>query len=116
MKEKLFEKIKEYSSFEVLPMHMPGHKRKTIEKKLPFEYDITEIDGFDNLQCPSGILKESMQKATNLFGGDGTFYSVNGSTSGIMGAIRAATKTGDKIIVASIVLHHKENIMGKEHL
>ena len=100
MKEKLIDKIKEYCSLGVLPMHMPGHKRKSIEKSIPYEYDMTEIDGFDNLQSPCEVLKESMDSATSVFGGKGTFYSVNGSTGGILGAIRAITKTGDKVIVA----------------
>ena len=100
MKEELIDKLKKYCDLDVVPMHMPGHKRKSVDKSIPYEYDITEIDGFDNLQSPNGILKESMDYATSVFGGKGTFYSVNGSTGGIMGAIRAITKSGDKVIVA----------------
>ena len=58
--EKLY-KIKENGKY---PMHMPGHKRSSKMQKyanelsLPYEFDITEIDGYDNLHAPEGILKE----------------------------------------------------------
>ena len=45
------------------PFHMPGHKRAEGIKLSfpdPFSVDITEIDGFDNLHHPEGILKDSM--------------------------------------------------------
>ena len=48
------------------PFHMPGHKRAEGIKLSfpdPFSVDITEIDGFDNLHHPEGILKESMKWA-----------------------------------------------------
>lgn len=57
---------------------MPGHKGKTY---LGCEnYDITEIDGADVLYSPNGIIKESENNATSLFGSGHTYYSAQGST------------------------------------
>ena len=48
-----------YGKSDMYPFHMPGHKRKIVDTfPNPFEIDITEIDGFDNLHHAEGILKE----------------------------------------------------------
>lgn len=87
-----------------IPMHMPGHKRNTALapylKRLGADLDITEIDGFDNLHAPSGIIYESMKKAANLRGAKAAFYLVGGSTAGILAGVAATIERGDKVIVA----------------
>lgn len=86
-----------------LPMHMPGHKRN--EERFPHlnalsaAQDITEIDGFDNLHGADGILADSMARAAALWGADRSFYLVNGSSSGLLAAVRAMTKRGDAVLV-----------------
>lgn len=83
------------------PFHMPGHKRNTfLEEKSPYSYDITEIDGFDNLHDAEGILLEGMKKAAKLFQTKNTYYLVNGSTCGLLSAISAVTNPNDTILVA----------------
>ena len=58
-------------------MHMPGHKGAGI---LGFEgMDLTEISGADELFAAEGIIKESEQNASTLFGCP-TYYSTQGST------------------------------------
>lgn len=51
MKKYIDEALYEYSKGEVYPFHMPGHKRSFCPETLknPYEIDITEITGFDNL-------------------------------------------------------------------
>ena len=55
---------------EKIPFHMQRHKRTGALipplAKLGAEYDITEIDGFDNLHNAEGILKNSMRLASKL--------------------------------------------------
>ncbi|MGN1194355.1 MAG: aminotransferase class V-fold PLP-dependent enzyme [Acutalibacteraceae bacterium] len=59
-------------------LHMPGHKGKDF---LGFEkYDITEIDGADSLYHASGIIEESENNASSLFGTGKTCYSCEGSS------------------------------------
>ena len=95
----LYEKLKVYANSDVYPFHMPGHKRIGATA-LPYGIDITEIDGFDNLHEPQGCLKELQEKAAELFGSRYAFALVNGSTVGILSAIRAMTKDGDRVLIA----------------
>lgn len=58
-------------------VHMPGHKGESL---LGFEkYDLTEMEGADDLYHPDGIIKESEDLASSLFGFS-TFYSTEGSS------------------------------------
>jgi arginine/lysine/ornithine decarboxylase len=64
----------------------------------PYAPDITEIHGFDDLSNPLGILKETADLAARLYGSDNAFLLVNGSTVGILTAIGAHAKRGEKIL------------------
>lgn len=103
MKEKsLLSRLKKHSHRHVIPMHMPGHKRNTklLKNALLYNLDITEITGFDNLNNANGILMESQKLASSLFKSLQSFYLVNGSTCGLIAAIRALTVQGDDIIIS----------------
>ncbi len=70
--------VEEYVMRDSVRLHMPGHKGKEFlgcEK-----YDITEIDGADVLYSAKGIIKESEDNASALFGTYKTFYSAEGSS------------------------------------
>ena len=84
---------------------MPGHKRnKEIAQRtgvdLPYEIDITEITGFDDLHHADGIIKEAEEEAARLYHSEETHFLVNGSTVGILSAILGTTRRGDTILVA----------------
>ncbi|MBQ7475076.1 MAG: aminotransferase class I/II-fold pyridoxal phosphate-dependent enzyme [Clostridia bacterium] len=104
MSDPIYEKLKEYEKKGVLPMHMPGHKRRVGDfPHLPSDacsVDITEIDGFDDLGDPRGIIKESEEIASRLWGSKRTFYSVNGSTACVLAAICALCPPGGRAVVA----------------
>ena len=68
--------------------------------KFPFERDITEISGFDNLHHAEGILKEAQENAAQLYGTRRCFFSVNGSTAALLSAISACVSKGGSILVA----------------
>lgn len=87
---RLEQKLQNISNSDYYPFHMPGHKRRNIDFSNLYSLDITEIDGFDNLHHPQGILKEAQQRAADLYGARETFYLVNGSTAGILSAVSAA--------------------------
>ncbi len=95
----LVEKLKEYANSGTYPFHMPGHKRAG-GNGLPYEIDITEIDSFDNLHDPRGCLSELQKTAAELYGARHAFALVNGSTVGILAAMRAMTKDGDRVLIA----------------
>lgn len=87
--EYLYDKLVEYKKEDIYPMHMPGHKRNTSLMSMvnPYEIDITEIDGFDNLHAAEDILLKNMQQAAKMYGAKYTHYLINGSISGILVAI-----------------------------
>lgn len=95
----LYEKLKDYANSGVYPFHMPGHKR-TAESSLPYDIDITEIDGFDNLHEPQGCLAQLQNDAAELFCSRYAFALVNGSTVGILAAVRAMAKEGGRVLIA----------------
>lgn len=69
--------VRRYRDSAAVRLHMPGHKGKPL---LGFEpWDITEIDGADELFTAHGIIAESEAQASALFGAH-TVYSTGGST------------------------------------
>ncbi|MDO5540459.1 MAG: aminotransferase class I/II-fold pyridoxal phosphate-dependent enzyme [Eubacteriales bacterium] len=96
----LYDKLKEYGKSDYYPFHMPGHKRSLGAVPEVRDIDITEIEGFDNLHHPEGILRDAQKKAADLYGSQETYYLINGSTSGILTAIFACTNQRGKILMA----------------
>lgn len=69
--------VRSYAESNAVRLHMPGHKGKSL---LGIEYlDITEISGADSLYEAEGIIKESEDNASCLFGCR-TYYSTEGSS------------------------------------
>lgn len=97
----LYNKLLAYGKSDMLPMHMPGHKRNpAFVMENPYCFDVTEVEGTDDLHHPEGLLKTEMAKAAALFGADKTFFLVGGSTSGILTAVSACTKRNGHILMA----------------
>lgn len=81
MKTPLNDFLEEYAKENKIRFHMPGHKGRAFTG---FEkYDITEVEGADILYSAEGVLKESMENASRLFGTRKTFYSTEGSSLSI---------------------------------
>ena len=120
-------KLQQLNKSDEYPLHMPGHKRnyqaggladldgigsagmlvddsvETGEVSVladAYGIDITEIVGYDNLYEAEGMLKDAMERAAKVYGAEETFFLVNGSTVGILSAITAVTKCGERILVA----------------
>lgn len=98
----LYEKLAAYGASDFYAFHMPGHKRLMGEFENPFQIDITEIDGFDDLHHPEndGVLTEAQRRAARVFRAEETHFLVNGSTAGILSAISGCTKQGGTILMA----------------
>lgn len=90
----------ELDNLDRYPFHMPGHKRNPKFDIIGAEIDITEIDGFDNLHSPNGVILDIENRLSRLYKSRKSFLMVNGSTVGILSAIFAVCDEGDKIIVA----------------
>ena len=94
-------RLRQYCGSGIYPLHMPGHKRRPGPcPGLPYAWDLTEVEGTDDLHDARGILKEAMDRTAALYGADCTRYLVGGSTCGILAGIRAALRHGDRVAVA----------------
>ena len=87
MKTPICDFLRAYAEQDVLRLHMPGHKGRG---KLGVEqYDITEVSGADSLYEAAGIIAESEENASKLFGCP-TFYSAEGSSLAIRAMVYLA--------------------------
>lgn len=81
MKTPLNDFLEEYIKENKTRFHMPGHKGRAFIGSE--QYDITEVEGADVLYSAQGVLKESMENASRLFGTVKTLYSTEGSSLSI---------------------------------
>lgn len=88
MKTPVFDFAEQYRKASPIRLHMPGHKG--IGKLGVEGLDITEIPGADVLYHAEGILKESMENASLLFGSKKTLYSTEGCTLAIRAMLALA--------------------------
>lgn len=97
----LYKKLAEYGQSDFYPYHMPGHKRNPLTEVLGrvADIDVTEIEGFDNLHHPKGILRKLQEQAAGIYGAEESFYLVGGSTAGILSGVSAALPRGGCLIM-----------------
>lgn len=77
--------LDKYAKSGTVRMHMPGHKGCG-----EYTFDITEIKGADELYSAQGIIEESENNASSLFGTAHSFYSAEGSTLAIKAMLTLA--------------------------
>lgn len=84
------------------PLHMPGHKRRVWPAAGLgcAAWDMTEIDGADDLHEADGILADAMRRTAALYGSRRCWYLVGGSTVGLLAGVRALAPFGSEILVA----------------
>ena len=101
--------VSAYQKQNALRLHMPGHKG--ITQIGPEAFDITEIDGADVLYSAQGIIRESEENASRLFGTGRTLYSAEGSSLCIRAMLYLAglyaRQTGRKPLIAAARNAHK---------
>ena len=94
----LWERMEAHHKAGYLSLHMPGHKENAALApylaRLGAELDITELPEFDDLHDPSGVLAQGMDRAAKLWESRKSYFQVNGSTGGLLAAIRSATRRG----------------------
>ncbi len=102
MNTPIFDFVNKYKSSGTKRLHMPGHKGVSLLGCE--EYDITEINGADSLYEAQGIIKESEENASSLFGCP-TFYSTEGSSQCIRAMLFLASQKGVKKVLAGRNAH-----------
>ena len=89
MKTPILDFLRRYAESDTLRLHMPGHKGQSL---LGMEsWDITEIHGADDLFHPEGIIRESEENASRLFGCP-TLYSTEGASLSIRAMLYLAAQ------------------------
>lgn len=101
METGLYETLTGYCRQEILPMHMPGHKRNpSFVMENPYGIDVTEVDGMDDLHHPEGMIRRRMDWIAEKYHSEQSYFLINGSTGGILSAVAACCRHGDRIAVA----------------
>ena len=99
----LLKDLKKFTKKEKISMHIPGHKGGrgigAYFAKNIFKLDLTELDGTDNLQNPTGILKSAQNNTAGIFGAGQTHFLTGGSSLGLRAAILGTVRRGDKLLV-----------------
>ncbi len=113
MKTPICDFVENYITKKSIRLHVPGHKGNGflgVEK-----YDITEIDGADELFLPKGIIKSSEHNASTIFKCP-TYYTCEGSSHAIRSMLYLAylySKRLDKeFIILSTKNVHKSFLSG----
>lgn len=81
--------------------HVPGHKAKGEFAKFfkDADMDITELSYSDNLACPESIIAAAQNDIAEILGARASYILTDGSTSGILTLLYAASRRGNKIII-----------------
>ena len=101
----IFDFVKSYNDGKTVRFHMPGHKGVS---SLGCEgYDITEISGADVLYSADGIIEESENNLSALYGTEHSFYSTQGSTLAIFAMLYLVSNCREKrpLILAARNVH-----------
>ncbi|MDD7464515.1 MAG: aminotransferase class I/II-fold pyridoxal phosphate-dependent enzyme [Anaerococcus sp.] len=110
----LNDKLDQYIKEGYYPFHMPGHKRNIdlLNKNLPYNRDITEICGFDNLNDPESLFVFMEEALAHTYEAKEAIISTNGSTGSILATMRSLSKKNKKILISRFA--HKSVFNGIE--
>jgi lysine decarboxylase len=103
----LLDRLRKLAHQSDTPFYAPGHKKgQGISPLLAdwlgsavFGADLPELPELDNLFAPTGVIQQAQALAADAFGAEKTWFSVNGSTCGVMASILATCSAGDRIII-----------------
>jgi len=111
-----------YRDEQILRFHMPGHYGKSSFPELDclrdnlFAFDVTEVDGTDNLNNPKEMILDSLNKLSCIYHSKQSFILVNGSTSGIHIAIDTLVEDGGCVIAARNCHKSVYNILDRKNI
>ena len=96
--------LQEYENKEMLRMHVPSHKGKIEEWGNLGKWDITEIEGSDNLHAPNDAIARAQALYAQATGAEHTFFLVNGATVGVLAMLMLFAPDG--AIIMERKCHH----------
>ena len=89
------------------PFYCPGHKRGRgawqpfidLIGKQALQADLPELPALDNLFAPAGAIAAAQALAAEVFGADRSWFLANGTSCGVIAAILATCRDGEKIVL-----------------
>ena len=116
-KTPLFDAVKRYVESDIIPFHVPGHKRGAGLKEFreyigerALQMDANGMEELDFANNPTTVIHESEKLLARAFGAENAHFLVNGTTAGVQAMIMSACEPGDKIIIPRNA--HKSTIGG----
>ncbi|PKK93274.1 MAG: arginine decarboxylase [Tenericutes bacterium HGW-Tenericutes-6] len=110
-----FTKLKEYADSGTIQHDVPGHKLGQIPNDLlddvgmrMFKLDANAPRGLDNLNRPTGVIKEAAELMADAFLAEKAYFLTGGTTMGILAMIMSTCRAKEKIILPRNV--HKSAI------
>lgn len=113
--------LTDYKNENITRFHMPGHYGKHDFPELKYlcdnilEFDVTEVEGTDNLNEPTGIILDSLNYIKDTYNSKKSYILVNGSTSGIHIAIDTLVDDGAHVITARNCHKSVYNILDRKN-
>ncbi|GAB3055277.1 hypothetical protein ACFOU0_01595 [Salinicoccus sesuvii] len=117
----LYRKLTAMIDEESISMHVPGHKNNTIGylPRIDWRYDMTEIEGLDDLHEPNGVLERLNGELSKKYDGYTAQMMVNGTTNGLLAAIYAISKSHKRFIIAEGAhksIYHALELAGVDYI
>jgi arginine decarboxylase len=105
-KTPLFDAVKNYVDQDVIPFHVPGHKKgsgipefRDYVGERTLQMDVNGMEDLDFANNPTKVIFESEKLLAKAFGAQTAHFLVNGTSSGVQAMIMSACQPGDKIII-----------------
>jgi len=101
----LYEAIMHFKDKHPKSYHVPGHKNGLLYEKIDpewarfLQFDVTELNGLDDLHAPEGPIKEAQELLSSFYRTRKSYFLVNGSTVGNLASILASFNKGDYVLV-----------------
>jgi arginine/lysine/ornithine decarboxylase len=101
----LIEALKNHQKNNPISLHVPGHKNGQVfypglndfQSVLP--YDLTELNGLDDLHAPTGVILQAQQAASCLYKSKETLFLVGGTTVGNLAMMYGLFEPGDVVFI-----------------
>ncbi|MBE0700664.1 MAG: aminotransferase class V-fold PLP-dependent enzyme [Acholeplasmataceae bacterium] len=114
-KTPFYTKLLEYATSDTIAHDVPGHKLGQVPNDLldyagieMFRLDANAPRGLDNLNRPTGVIKEANELMADAFNAEKAYFLTGGTTMGILSMILSVCRAKEKIIMPRNV--HKSAI------
>jgi arginine/lysine/ornithine decarboxylase len=95
----LVEALKRHKKQNPVSFHVPGHKNGELSSFLDLSYDVTELNGLDDLHAPEGCIQEAENLLSDFYQTVESKFLINGSTVGNLAMILGSLSEGDHVFV-----------------